>query len=195
MIIEKNINISISLANGIRVDKVNEPLLKKLKKAGVWFLTVAPEVGTDKAMSKIKKGFNQQEVLNVIKICKKLNIVTMSNFIIGFPWETKKDIMDTINFSKKLDTDIMNVNRLIPYPKTLLWNMTKKGEYNLLDEKRDYTDKRFKHDNLTEKEIRRFIRLMKLKFYTPKKIISITKKLKINTTIKLTNYALLSIFT
>lgn len=192
LIIEKGIKISITLSNGVRADRLNEKLLRKLKRAGCWFLTVAPEVGNPSSLKKIKKGFKHEDVIRVVNLCKKIGIRTMSNFVIGFPWESEKEIKETLAFSKKLDTDISNVCRLIPYPHTPLWNMVDQGEYTLIDEKISFKDARFKHSKLSEQQIRKFIKQFNRSFYTPKKILNIAMMLKPEDFIQLVRYSLLS---
>jgi len=149
-------------------------------------------VGSEKSMKKIRKGFTKKQVIKAVEMSKRLGLFTMSNFVIGFPWETKKDIEDTIKFAKELDTDLMNVNRLIPYPGTLIWEQTLKGQYSLYDEKKDFSDIRFKHKTLTEDQIQRYIKKMNRTFYTPKKVISIMHKLGIKTVFNLAKYTIYS---
>ena len=55
LIIKNNLKISINLANGVRVDRLNESLLKKLKSAGCWFLSVSPESGNEESLKIMKK--------------------------------------------------------------------------------------------------------------------------------------------
>src|SRR3989344_3987904 len=45
LIIERGLNVRWDTPNGVRADKLSERLIIKLKKAGCWRLTVAPEVG------------------------------------------------------------------------------------------------------------------------------------------------------
>jgi radical SAM superfamily enzyme YgiQ (UPF0313 family) len=56
----------------------------------------------------------------------------MGSFIIGAPNETKRDIQKTLNFSRKLDLDIPQINVLGAFPGNLIWEETK--EKGLLNE-------------------------------------------------------------
>jgi len=192
LIIEKKINISISLQNGLRVDRLNEKLLRKLKKAGVWMMGIAPEVGTESSLKKIRKGFTLKQVEKTVKLCKRIGIATQSLFIIGFPWEGKKEIMNTINFSKKLDADILCLNRLHPYPGTELWNMINQDSLELIDEKRMFLGGRYKHSKLTEKQIQYYIKKMNREFYTPRKVLNIAKILGPIGAMKMAKHAIFS---
>ncbi len=192
LIIEKKIDISISLGNGIRADRLNEALVKKMRKAGVWLATIAPEVGNEDSLLKIKKGFKLKDAANAVKLCKKYGIRTQSAFIIGFPWENEKSIEETIAFSKMLDTDFLCVNRLHPYPGTPIWDMTNKGDIAMLDEKKSFIDERYKHANLSEEKMNECLKKFNRSFYTPLKVLNILRLLGIKGTINMGAYALLS---
>ncbi len=190
LIIENKIDISLSFGNGLRADRLNERFLKKLKYAGCWFLTIAPEVGNENSLKRVRKDFTLDQVEKVVRVCKKIGIRTMSNFIIGFPWEGEKEIKDTITFAKKLDSDVLNINRLIPYPYTPIWKMVHRGEYGLNDEKANFEDTRFKHPTLTEKQIHNFIKEANHTFYTPKKLLNIAMMLNPLDVLQLVRYSL-----
>ena len=190
LIIEKGIKISISLANGVRADRLNETLLRKLKKAGCWFLTISPETGDEESLRKIGKGFSLKDVERVVGTCKELGIKTMANFVIGFPWEREKDIETTISFAKRLDPDLIQIQRLVPFPGTPVWEMVEKGAFSLVDENTSFNDKRFLHPYLSEEEIQEFIRRGNRMFYTPRKLLNLAKFLHPADMISLARYAL-----
>ncbi len=192
LIIKNKLNVSISVANGVVTSRLNEKLLKKMKKAGFWFLSISPEVGTESSLKKLRKDFTLKDVEKIVKICKKLGIRTMANFMMGFPWEGKQDLINTIKFMLKLDTDMLCLNRLVPYPGTPLWNMTKKGDFSLIDEKRSTNDKRFKHPVLNESEIKGFLKLAHRKFYSPRRVIKIIRAFGIKAALKMMLYAFAS---
>ena len=99
MIIDRKIKVYLQLKNGIRADKVDRELLAKLKDAGLWFLSVAPESGSQETLDRIQKGFTLEKVKEVVAICKDLGITTCGMFILGFPWETEQDVQQTVLFA------------------------------------------------------------------------------------------------
>lgn len=189
LIIEHGIKISISLANGVRAEKLSRNLLEKLKKAGCWFIGISPETGDEDSLKKIRKGFGLQDVERVVGICKELGIRTMANFVIGFPWEEEKHIEATISFAKRLDPDLIQLQRLIPYPGTPLWAMIENGEFGLADENTSFSDKRFHHPHLSEGKIQELIRRGHRRFYTLKKLLNIASFLHPLDIISLARYS------
>ena len=65
---------------------------------------------------------------------KKRGYRNKSLFMIGFPTETKEDILKTISFAKELNPDIAQFLVTTPYPGTELWHLCKEyGEINVGD--------------------------------------------------------------
>ena len=53
---------------------------------------------------------------NAVKITKKANLRIRGYFIIGFPTETKEEILQTISFAKELDIDMPTFTAFCPFP-------------------------------------------------------------------------------
>lgn len=121
MIIERGIKFKWQLKNGIRADKCDYELLKKMRDAGLWLVSFAPETGSNESLKKIRKNFTIEDVGNCVKWCKELGINTFAFFILGFPWETKEDMENTIKFALKLNTDFAQFTRVYPIEGTELY--------------------------------------------------------------------------
>ncbi|MCX6355723.1 MAG: radical SAM protein [Candidatus Aureabacteria bacterium] len=122
-IIERKIKVHLQLPNGIRVDRLTRAALRKLKAAGVWLVGVAPETGSRETLKKISKGFDLDKVSDVVRWCKEEGISTYSFFMIGFPWEEKTHIEDTIRFATGLDTELTQFSRVTAFPGTALYDI------------------------------------------------------------------------
>jgi radical SAM superfamily enzyme YgiQ (UPF0313 family) len=117
----KNIKMVWQLANGIRADKVTRNLLKAMKDAGCWKIAIAPEVGDEESLKKIKKGITMEQFRRVAQWCKELGIVYYGFFLMGFPFQDTKDMKRTINFAIELDPLLMDLSKIIPFPGTELY--------------------------------------------------------------------------
>jgi len=105
-----------------RVDTVNEQILKKLKQAGCARIHYGVESGTEKILKVLNKGIHLSQVKEVFDLTKKFGISTFAYFMIGCPTETKENILKTINFAKKLNTDFVQITLLTPFPATKIYN-------------------------------------------------------------------------
>lgn len=100
---QKGIKLEWSTPNGIRADTVDEELIKKMKESGCTRTIVAPESGNQYVVDNIiKKRINLERIKEVVKWCKKYGLLVESFFVLGFPGETKAQMMDTIRFGKEL---------------------------------------------------------------------------------------------
>ncbi|MEK6921742.1 MAG: radical SAM protein [Nanoarchaeota archaeon] len=99
-----------------RVNHIDEDLVKDMARAGCKSVLYGIETGYEEGFKKINKPITLEMVENAVKLTQKYNIMVKATFIIGFPWESAKEIKQTITFAKKLDADITFINTLNPYP-------------------------------------------------------------------------------
>ncbi|MCW1949069.1 MAG: B12-binding domain-containing radical SAM protein [Candidatus Shapirobacteria bacterium] len=118
LIIKNRLKIKFQLYNGIRVNNINLKLLKKMKKAGCFFIAYGCESGSQKTLDNIKKNITLDQVIKAVELTRRAKIHHAVNFIIGHQNETYQDAIETFNFAKKLQCDYVNFYNLVPYPGT-----------------------------------------------------------------------------
>jgi len=128
LLIKKRVNINWSTITGIRVDRVDFELLKKMKKAGCYRVYFGVESGSQKIIDNIKKGITLKQVVQAVKWAKQAKLEVAGYFMIGLPGETKKTMQKTIKFAKLLDLDLAKISITIPLPATEFFDeLDKKG--------------------------------------------------------------------
>jgi len=180
MIIEKNLNLKINLQIGIRVDRINEGLLKKMKKAGVFKMGFGVESGDVDVLKRIKKGIQLRKAEDLVKTARSLGITTHGYFMIGFPFDTKESIRRTIEFAIKLNPHYASFSVCTPLPGTELFDSLLKEDKLLMDV-RDGIDHGlfsskvfFRCENLKEHEIVDYFQSAWSSFYRrPSKILDV----------------------
>lgn len=133
LLTQEKVKVTLQFSNGLRADSIDAEMLEALKRAGTWLIGLAPETGNPDVMKKIRKGFDHSQVLKIRKECRNLGIKTFGFFMIGFPFETRKEINDTIRFAKELDCEMVEFNKVIPYAGTELHDLIVNGGYLLRD--------------------------------------------------------------
>jgi len=126
LIIKKNLNISWSLPNGIRVDRVNEELLYKMKEAGCAYISYGIESGNDSVLKQIKKGITVEQAKRAINLTEKVGIGVGATFMIGHPTENYKKFLDTLMFAESMPSDRTPFSHVLPYPGSELFDYVKK---------------------------------------------------------------------
>ncbi|MEK6969348.1 MAG: radical SAM protein [Nanoarchaeota archaeon] len=107
-----------------RANIVNEELLTLMKKAGCNSINYGIEGADDETLRKCKKGITIEQAIKALKITKAAGITAQANFILGFPWQSAKDIKNTLKFMKYVSqwADFIQVGSvLIPYPGTEIY--------------------------------------------------------------------------
>ena len=104
-----------------RTDRITLEIAEIMKKAGCKMVCFGIESGNEETLKRIRKNVKLDVVLNSIELCRKAGIRTQGSFILGFPWETKEQMMDSVNFSLKTKLDICIFFSFTPYPSTHEW--------------------------------------------------------------------------
>jgi len=114
-IIKRGLDIKWTTPNGIAYWTLDKFLLKKMKAAGCCRLTFGIESANEEIREFIGKPYSLSQVKELINFANKIGMWTICTNIIGFPYETKKQIMDTINFAKYSGTDFATFFFLSPH--------------------------------------------------------------------------------
>jgi len=126
--------IKVSLGCNMRFGALSEEEFKLMQKAGFRFMLFGFESANQKTLDKINKNNKIDNVIPTLKLCKKYHIDTHITVMVGYPWETKKDLDNTINFSRNIFKNnlaaSLQATIIIPYPGTPLFDYCKKN--NLL---------------------------------------------------------------
>jgi anaerobic magnesium-protoporphyrin IX monomethyl ester cyclase len=117
-IIRRGLKFPWNIYNGIRVDRVDEELLNKLKAAGCYRISFGIESGDQNILDKVKKGITLEQAKEAVKMAKDAGIETLGFFMIGLPGETPESIKRTMEFVKELDVDLPKVGIATPLPGT-----------------------------------------------------------------------------
>lgn len=135
LILERNYKICFSLQSGVRADKVDEKLMIKMRRAGVFKMALGVETGNELILRQIKKKLDLNKVLEVSQLARKLGMVVIGFFMIGLPGDNKETLQETIDFAIKMNPHIANFMMTIPFYGTALYEKIAKEGRFLLDTK------------------------------------------------------------
>jgi anaerobic magnesium-protoporphyrin IX monomethyl ester cyclase len=113
-----------------RVDNVDKAILKKMKETGCRFIKFGIESASQETLNRIRKGYTIQQVRDGFKAAAEAGIMRHGTVMLGYPWETREDMRNTIEFVKELDVDTVQFSIPIVYPGTRLFEEA--GENNWL---------------------------------------------------------------
>lgn len=170
LIIERGLKFPWNISNGLRVDRIDQELLLKLKRAGCYRTSIGIESGNQNVLDEINKAITLEQVRNAVTLIKKAKIECMGFFILGLPGETEKTMQDTIDFAKELKLDFAKAGIVSPFPGTPLFEKWEKEGRILSHNWSDYiihaTKKLvYNHPNLSHETIWKYYKKFYRKLY------------------------------
>ena len=130
LIIEEDLGITFE--GGTRANLVDEPLIAKMKEAGLIRMTFGLETVNRELRRRIKKEVPIEAYEEANRLTNKYGIETRNSCMIGLPGETRETVRQTLAYlrlSKELKLAAVNI--AVPYPGTELAEQAANGEYGL----------------------------------------------------------------
>lgn len=122
-IVNRELKFRWTTPNGVALWTLDAEVLEWMKKAGCYKLCFGIESGDPETQKFIRKHIPLDKCKEVVKEANKLGIWTHGFFIIGFPFEDRKSIGNTLNYAIESDLDFASFFLATPYPKTDLYTI------------------------------------------------------------------------
>ena len=115
-----------------------------MKDAGCLWIDFGIETGSREMLRKIKKGIPYEKIHQTFRDCSDVGIITLANFIIGFPDETEQEFRDTIRMAQTIDATQKTFFFFMPGVGSQLYKeLVSSGRYRPPATFREYTRVRF----------------------------------------------------
>jgi anaerobic magnesium-protoporphyrin IX monomethyl ester cyclase len=109
-----------------RVDTVDREAAEKMKQAGCVRVFFGIESGNDSVLAIMKKQVTTKQAEMAVHAFKDAGVQVGAFFILGYPGENKKTILDTVRFASSLPLDYLSFTLPYPIPGTPLFEKVKK---------------------------------------------------------------------
>lgn len=109
-----------------RLNLIDEEIVKKTSEAGCHKLMFGVESGNKRIRNEIiNKKISDTQIKEGVRLCHKYGIKSSLFLMIGFPTETKKELMDTVNLPTSLNPkpDEIGVHLTIPLPGSIIFKL------------------------------------------------------------------------
>jgi len=120
-----------------RLDLIDKEMLTSLKGAGCVNLLFGVESGNDNILKLINKKTTCDLIRRKVDIVNSIGIPWIGFFIMGYPGETKENILETLSFMRELSPNYAEINIYNPLPGTNTWNELEKK--NLVKSDMDFS--------------------------------------------------------
>lgn len=135
LVIKKKLKVIFVLPSGTSIWLMDYELMEKMKKAGFYRLCFPIESGNKNTLKFIRKPIDLDKTKKMIEVANKIGFWTTGFFIIGFPYETKEEIMETIKYAYNSKLDAINMYIASPYPGAEMYEIYR--QEGLLDEDKE----------------------------------------------------------
>jgi radical SAM superfamily enzyme YgiQ (UPF0313 family) len=116
-------NYGLNIWAYARVDTVKPHLLEKLRKAGVRWLALGIESGSEHVRDGAEKSFSQSEIIEVVRQIQAAGISVIGNFIFGLPDDDERTMRETLDLALELNCEFANFYSAMAYPGSPLYGM------------------------------------------------------------------------
>ena len=129
----KHHKLRVTMPNAMRADtplnrEKRLEMYKNMREAGWDQIGLGVESGDQKFVNEVVgKRLNLEEVKATCDLAHKAGLLVHTNFMMGFPFETKKSRDLTIDFAMKLDSDSYSLSLATPLPGTKMWDIVEKN--------------------------------------------------------------------
>lgn len=110
------LSVNVRFPNGIRCENVDREIVSIMKLAGVYFVGIGIESGSQRVLREVKKGLRLDTVRRAVELFHRYGIMTSGFFIVGLPPEREENVKESISFACSLPLDRIQVGTWIPYP-------------------------------------------------------------------------------
>lgn len=152
-------DLALCAPNGMRVSLVDEAVASLLAKAGFYRANIGIESGSREILRMVKKGITPQLVRETVPILRHHGIHVVGDFMLGFPGETKAQMLETRDLALSSDLTGANFAVYTPMPGTPLYE-TLVGEGKLAGDQNhrdsDFVTYENRLSELSPDQLRRF---------------------------------------
>lgn len=113
--------IEISWFCQLRVDQLDQDLLKRMRAAGCRHISYGFESGSDVVLKSMDKKITAAQIGKAVAMTREARIGIQANFLFGDPAETNDTLATSLAFQREHDLMFVDWSAVIPYPGTRLY--------------------------------------------------------------------------
>jgi anaerobic magnesium-protoporphyrin IX monomethyl ester cyclase len=114
-----------------RVDTVKPRIMDKLRRAGVRWLALGIESGSEHVRDGADKSFDHAEIIDIVRQIQQAGINVIGNFIFGLPDDDAQTMRQTLSLAQELNCEFANFYSAMAYPGSPLYRMAVESKWEL----------------------------------------------------------------
>lgn len=106
-----------------RVDTVRPERLQLLRSAGIRWLALGIESGSEHVRDGAEKSLNAEDIVSIVRSIKEAGIFVIGNYIFGLPDDDLSSMQETLDLAQLLNCEFANFYSAMAYPGSPLYTM------------------------------------------------------------------------
>jgi anaerobic magnesium-protoporphyrin IX monomethyl ester cyclase len=115
-ILRRGLDISWRTPNGVRIDTLDEPLVRLMRRSGCYLLGFGIESGDPRILARTGKRLDLGILADRVAMVRRHGIITFGYFILGLPGETFRSGLKTVRLAARSELDLAHFGLFAPYP-------------------------------------------------------------------------------
>lgn len=114
-----------------RVDTVRPERLQLLRSAGIRWLALGIESGSEHVRDGAEKSLDHDDIVSIVRSIKEAGIQVIGNYIFGLPDDDLASMQQTLDLAKDLNCEFANFYSAMAYPGSPLYTMALGNRWEL----------------------------------------------------------------
>lgn len=141
-LITSGLHKKVRYGANMRFNAVGEKEYAAMGSANFRFMLYGLESSNQKTLDMLQKGTKTEDARKSLSLAKKYGMEPHLTIMIGYPWETRQDALNTLEEARRLFRDCladsMQATIVIPYPGTPLYKQCQENNWLLSTDWNDY---------------------------------------------------------
>jgi len=149
-LIKSDLNITWSCEARLDTFKSDDDL-RLMAEAGLSYIITGIESNDEELLKQnLRRPIKREDAFRKINILEKAGVIVQTNYILGFPHETKQSVYETIKYAKQLNSMFATFHIFTPQPGTEIFNDYRSKLVGLDWEDFTYANLVWEHDTLSK---------------------------------------------
>ncbi len=169
-IFEKPLGMTFNCA--VRAEHVDFDLLKRMKKAGCWMVSLGIETGDENLLAQHRQNADLAMLAEKIRLIKKAGMRVKGLLMMGLPGESEASIKKSMDYVFSLPIDDFNLAKFTPFPGSPVYeNIHSLGEFTEDWQKMDCMDFIFIPNGMQKERMEELFQLFYKTHFTRPKVL------------------------
>lgn len=115
-LLRRGLDISWRTPNGVRIDTLDAPLVRLMRRSGCYLLGFGIESGDPRILARTRKRLDLDILADRVAMVRRHGIITFGYFILGLPGETFRSGLETVRLAARSELDLAHFGLFAPYP-------------------------------------------------------------------------------